>query len=152
MVVLDPLAGRRRRRVVVDEVDLAADDRLDPGLARGLVELDRAVHHAVVGEPERGLPERGGALDEAVDLRGAVEQRVLGVDVEVGAGGGGHGGPLILEVREDAFGRASPDVARYSLRRRQAIRDCSVHSSMNPGEAVCEKRPPDAENDASAWS
>ena len=137
--------------MVVDEVDLAADDRLDPRLPRGLVELDRAVHHAVVGEPERGLPERGRALHEAVDLRGPVEQRVLGVDVQVGAGGRGHGGPLMLEVREDAFG-GLPDVARYSLRRRQAIRDCSVQSSMNPGDAVCEKRPPDAENDASAWS
>jgi len=74
VVVLEPLTGRRDRRVIVDEVDLAADDRLDPGGARRLVELDRSVHHAVVGEPEGGLPERRRTLDEAGDLRGAVEQ------------------------------------------------------------------------------
>ena len=46
--------------VVVDEVDLAADDRLDAVLLGRLVELDGAVHHAVVGEPERRLAEGRG--------------------------------------------------------------------------------------------
>ena len=63
VVALD--APRRAIGVIVDEVDLAAEDRLDPVLAAGLVELDRAVHHAVVGEPEGGLAELGGALGEA---------------------------------------------------------------------------------------
>ena len=72
--------------VVVDEVDLAAHDRLDAVLAGGLVELDRAVHDAVVGQAEGRLAEVGGALGERVDLARAVEQRVLGVDVEIGAG------------------------------------------------------------------
>ncbi len=35
-----------------------------------------------------------------------------------------------------------------SSRSRHAMRDCSDHSSMNPGEAVCEKRPPDSEKEA----
>ena len=73
---------------VVDEVGLEADDRLDAVLLGRLVELDRAVHHAVVGEPEGGLAEARGALGELVDLARAVEQRVLGVDVEMGAAGG----------------------------------------------------------------
>jgi hypothetical protein len=68
---------------VVDEVGLEPEDRLDPGRATGLVVLDRAVHHAVVGEPERRHPELGGAARQRVDLAGAVEQRVLAVDVEV---------------------------------------------------------------------
>ena len=78
-------------RAVVDEVGLEPDDRLDPVLLGGLHELDRAVHHAVVGQAEGGLVERRGARGERVDLARAVEQRVLGVDVEVGAAGGTHG-------------------------------------------------------------
>ena len=35
---------------------------------------------------------------------------------------------------------------------RQAIRDCSDHSSMNPGEASCENSPPDSLNVASCAS
>ena len=62
-----------------------------PCFLRGLVELDRAVHDAVVGQAERRLVERRRALGELVDLARAVEQRVLGVDVEVGAGRRGHG-------------------------------------------------------------
>ena len=81
--------------VVVDEVDLAADDRLDAVRAARLVELDRAVHDAVVGEPEGGLAELGGARGERVDLARAVEQRVLGVDVQMGAGRRAHGSPRI---------------------------------------------------------
>jgi hypothetical protein len=59
-------------------------------LFRGLVELDGTVHHAVVGEPDGRLLERGGTLDEGVDLAGAVEQRVLGMDVEMRAAGCAH--------------------------------------------------------------
>ena len=69
---------------VVDVVGLEAEDRLDPVLLAGLVVLDRAVHHAVVGQAERRLPIGGRTLGELVDLGGAVEQRVLGVDVEMG--------------------------------------------------------------------
>ena len=43
-------------------------------------------------------------------------------------------------------------LAGYSLRRRQAMRDCSDHSSMNPGEAVWLNSPPDCEKDASEAS
>ena len=41
------------RLAVVDQVGLQPDDRLDPLLPAGLVEVDGAVHHPVVGEPER---------------------------------------------------------------------------------------------------
>ena len=69
---------------VVDEVGLEPDDRLDPVALAGLVVLDRAVHHAVVGEPERGLAEGRGALGQSVDPAGPVEDGVLGMDVEMG--------------------------------------------------------------------
>ena len=76
--------------MVVDEVDLAADDRLDAVLRARLVQLDGAVHHAVVGQRQGRLVERRGALRERVDLARAVEQRVLGVNVQMGAGEAAH--------------------------------------------------------------
>ena len=79
------------RLAVLDEVGLEADDRLDPMLVAGLVEVDRAVHHPVVGEPEGRLPELRGPLRHRVDLAGAVEQRVLAVGVEMDGRGVAHG-------------------------------------------------------------
>jgi hypothetical protein len=69
---------------VVDEVGLQADDRLDPVALAGLVVLHRAVHDAVVGEPQRRLAEGRSALGEGIDATGPVEDGVLGVDVEMG--------------------------------------------------------------------
>ena len=77
---------RTAAAVVIHDVGLTAEDRLDPVLATGAEQLDGPVHHAVVGQPERRLVERRSARDEVVDLACAVEQGVLGVDVKVGAG------------------------------------------------------------------
>ena len=79
---------------VVDQVGLEPDDRLHGVLAAGLVELDRAVQDAVVGEPERRHPELGCPRRERLDLAGAVEQRILGMDVEVNGLGRTHGEPV----------------------------------------------------------
>jgi hypothetical protein len=49
---------------------------------------------------------------------------------------------------EECYSGRAGSKSIYSLRRRQAIRDCSENSSMNPGEAVWEKRPPDCANEA----
>jgi len=49
---------------------------------------------------------------------------------------------------EECYSWAGGIQIAYSLRSRQAIRDCSDHSSMNPGEAVWEKRPPDCAKEA----
>jgi hypothetical protein len=61
-------AARWRGGVVGDEIDLAADYRLDPALRAGLVELDSAVHYAMVGESEGRLTERRGALRQGFDF------------------------------------------------------------------------------------
>ena len=78
--VAEALVGRGEQRevvaldlalahgAVVDEVGLEAQDRLDAVLPAGLVELDRAVHDAVVGEAERGLAEGRRAGGQAVDV------------------------------------------------------------------------------------
>ena len=54
VVTLDALIGAA---AIVDQVGLESDDRLDPIRLARLVVLDRAVHHAVIGEPERGHPQ-----------------------------------------------------------------------------------------------
>ena len=80
--------ARRAPLVVVDDIRLAPEDRLDAVLAGGGEQLDRAVHHAVVGEADRRLIERRGPLDQGLDLARPVEQRILGVDVQMRAGRG----------------------------------------------------------------
>ena len=76
------------RLAILDEVGLEADDRLDPVLLAGLVEIDGAVHHAVVGQPQRRLAELRRPRRHRVDLAGAVEQRVLAVGVQMDGLGG----------------------------------------------------------------
>src|SRR5207237_2014322 len=52
-------AARSPARVVLDDVDLAAEDRLDPVLATRREKLDGAVHHAVVCQSQCRLLVRG---------------------------------------------------------------------------------------------
>ena len=66
-----------------DEVEFAADDRLDAFGLGGVVELDRAVKIAVVGERESLHPQLRRAIHQPVDPARAVEQAVVGMDVEV---------------------------------------------------------------------
>ena len=84
----------RARAAVVGDVDLAADDRLDPLVARRLVEVDRAGERAVVGERHRGHLELGRAGRERRDPARPVEDRILAVDVQVDEVGA-HGGAIL---------------------------------------------------------
>ena len=74
------------------DVHLAADDRLHPMRDARLVELDGAEHVAVVGHRDRRHAELLHARHELRDLVGPVEQRVLGVEVEVSEAHGGQKG------------------------------------------------------------
>ena len=89
-----PVALRRvlARAAVVDEVDLAPQQRLDARLPGAAVELERARHRAVIGDPDRGHAELHRTLDELRDAAGAVQDRVLGMDVQMGVTrhGGSH--------------------------------------------------------------
>jgi hypothetical protein len=77
------VGGRQQREVValraalgtpvVHEVRLEPEDRLHAVLRARLVGLDGAVHHAVVGEPEGGHAELGGARRHRIDLARPVE-------------------------------------------------------------------------------
>ncbi len=65
------------------DVRLDADDRLDPLRRRRLVEGDRAVQGAVVGDRERVEAQPLGLVDEVGDPAEPVEEAELRVDVEV---------------------------------------------------------------------
>ena len=95
----------RLRAPVVRDVHLAADDRLDARLAGLTMELDRAGQRAVVGERDRRHLEPRRLLDESRDPARPVEDRVLGVDVQVDErrrGGATHGRAIVASVRHSS--------------------------------------------------
>ena len=65
------------------DVDLAAEDRLQPAVARVVVEDHRRKHVAVLGHGERRHLQLDRFVEQLVDPAGAVEQRELGVEVEM---------------------------------------------------------------------
>ena len=68
---------------VFHHVDLAAQNRLDPGVRGGVVKVLDAVHVAVVGNGDGVHAEGLGPLDERLDGGGAVEDRILGMYVQM---------------------------------------------------------------------
>ena len=65
-------------------VEFAAEDGLDAFLLGSVEEMDRAVDVAMVGHRHGLLAEFRHAIDELVDVAGAVEERVFSVQMEVG--------------------------------------------------------------------
>ena len=96
-----------------------------PCFAACLLELDRAVHDPVIGEPEGRLPELGRAGGELLDLARPVEQRVLGVDVEVGAG---RGHRRLIQIRWPT-GRRGGSPARLT----RTVRASSTRETWSSG-------------------
>ena len=62
------------------DVDLAAENRLEPALARVVVEDDRREQVAVLGHGERRHLQLDRFVEQLVDPAGAVEERELGVE------------------------------------------------------------------------
>src|ERR671917_1927668 len=79
VVVLGPAAVVPVRRYV----DLAAHDGLYAGLLCLLVELDGAVHHAVIGERDAGHALILGEGDEIPDTARPIQHRVLRMAVQM---------------------------------------------------------------------
>ena len=73
------LVKARSRR----DIDLAADDRLDPGSLRSLVEINDAVHHAVIRQGDGLLPKLLDTGHHVLDAARAVKQAVFRVDVQM---------------------------------------------------------------------
>ena len=96
--VVIPLVGRREEDQVVrrlagcsalrppiarSNVHLTAENRIDSPLPRLIVKDDRREHVAVLGNRERRHLELHRAVEELLDAARAVEQRVLGVQVQM---------------------------------------------------------------------
>jgi len=83
----DPL-GVFGKAGVGGQVDLAADDRLDAGLLALEIEFNRAEHVAVVGDGQGLHAGLLGLGNQVLNPNGAVQERVLTVQVQVDEGGG----------------------------------------------------------------
>ena len=70
--------------VFLADVKLAAEDGLDSLLFRRVEEVHRAIDVAVIGHGDGGLAQRVDVLHQLVDIAGAVQQGVIGVQVQVG--------------------------------------------------------------------
>jgi len=81
--VLGPVAIGTLVTALERHVGLGADDRLDAVRLAGPVEVEDAVHVAVVGDAQRRLAVGCCRRDHLIDARRAVEQGVLGVGVQV---------------------------------------------------------------------
>ena len=91
--VVQPAPTRRALGpALVGHVGLGADDRRDPGVTTGLVEVQDPVHVAVVGDGQRGLAVGLGRGHRVAHPRRTVEHRELGVVVEVDEGHSGRFG------------------------------------------------------------
>ncbi len=80
-----PVETTSRRHICFD-----ADDGFDPDGRRRFVEVDDAVHHAVIGDGDRRLPVCLHRLHEVGDPSSSVEHRELGVNMKVGEAIAGH--------------------------------------------------------------
>ncbi len=75
----------------------------------GLVEVEDPVHVPVVGDPDRRLAVGHGGSDDLGDPGRAVEHRVLGVHVQVGEAGSGHGFGGVIHTRPTGQSTAPVD-------------------------------------------
>ena len=74
----------------IEQLDLRPDDAVEADLLGRAHESDRAVQAVAVGDGQPGQPDRRGPLDQLVRWRGPIEEREIGVGVELGVGDGGH--------------------------------------------------------------
>src|SRR5687767_9375419 len=72
------------------DIDLAPEDRIEPALARLIVEHNRREHVAMLGDRRRRHPELHHPIEQLVDAAGAVEQRVLAMKMEMNEVGHSH--------------------------------------------------------------
>jgi len=68
------------------DIDLTADDRLDPLCLTGPVKVDNTVHDTVVCDGAGGLAHGLHGLRQVPDTAGAVEEAVFRMDVQVDKG------------------------------------------------------------------
>ena len=75
----------------VEQLDLRPDDAVEADLLGRAHETDGAVEAVAVGDGQPGQADRRGPFDQLVRWRGPIEEREIGVGVELGVGDGRHG-------------------------------------------------------------
>ncbi len=85
MVVSVAIGGSALDVVIVflADVEFAADDGFDVILVRRIYEMHRAENISVIGHGDGGHAEFFDALAKFFDVASAVEQRIIGVEVQV---------------------------------------------------------------------
>ena len=68
----------------IEQIDLRTDDPVESDLLGGTHEADRAVQSVVISDGEPGQALGDGSLDKIVPRRRTVEEREVGVRVELG--------------------------------------------------------------------
>jgi hypothetical protein len=66
LAVSSPASGQQAYSRAAGELELGADDRMDPLRFRGLDQLDGSIEPVAIAETERGDPEASGRLDHAL--------------------------------------------------------------------------------------
>ena len=77
------LRARLLEAAPLRDIDLAPKNRLQAAIARVIVEGDGRKHVAVLGDRERRHLQLDGFVEQFVDAACAIEQRELGVEMEV---------------------------------------------------------------------
>ena len=70
--------------LVLADIELAAQNRLDTLLLGCIKKMHRSEDVAVIGHCHRALPQFGSSLDKLFHVAGAVKQRVFGMQVQMG--------------------------------------------------------------------
>ncbi len=110
------------------DVNLAPDDRLDAFLARFLPKIHDPMHRPVIGDGERGQFQVARLLDEFVQPARAIEQRILGVQMQMDEISVRHGIPTLACDWKATQGRVAHSAARqieHLSRGRSAAMQCS---------------------------
>jgi hypothetical protein len=118
----------RLRAAIVGDVDLAADNRLDSLLSSFAVELDSTGERTVIRERDRGHLELGRAGGKVGNAARSVEDRVLGVDVQVDERRLRHGRPILAPRSDGSGSRAQPPAASVVRRGKAGL--CPVDPAV----------------------
>jgi len=76
------------------DIDLAAEDGLDPSLFGRVIEMKDSEHDAMIGQCQRRHAHLSGGTGQIFDLAQTVEQRKIAVDVQVNEICHGPGSPF----------------------------------------------------------
>ena len=114
--VLDQQQQARRlvALVVVADPDIAADDRLDALATGGLVKLDHAEQIGQVADAKRRLAVFKGGFDHVVEAHQAIDDRIFGMQAEVGKLRRAH--RAILPVHPVALDHRKPAADKFIMR------------------------------------